>query len=177
MVLMSRGWCPPVDDEELSALRNETPAERMDRNWGELLQELRVVQTGVQVLSGFLVTLPFQARFEELDEYQRTVYLVGLLLAVAATGFFLAPVSLHRFLFRRGAKARLVEVGDRFAKVGLAVLAAAVSTVALLVADVVLGRTGGFVVAGGVLVFVATCWYLVPIRELRSLGRERAHAD
>ncbi|GAA4987209.1 DUF6328 family protein [Kineococcus glutinatus] len=163
-----------MDDDELAALRNETPTERMDRNWAELLQELRVVQTGVQVLSGFLVTLPFQSRFEELDEFQRLVYLVALMLAIAATGFFLAPVSLHRLIFRRNAKARLVALGDRFAKVGLVVLLLTFTAVALLVADVVLGRTGGVVAAGGVVLFIGTCWYLVPARELRTLGRRRS---
>ena len=171
------GWCPAVGEEELASLRNETPAERMDRNWAELLQELRVVQTGVQVLAGFLVTLPFQARFEIVDEYQRYLYLAGLLLAFGATGIFLAPVSLHRILFRRNAKSRLVTLGNRFAKTGLVMLMLAVCTVTLLVADVILGRTGGFVVAGGVTAFLLLFWYLLPLRELRSLGRERSSAD
>ncbi|WP_245886917.1 DUF6328 family protein [Kineococcus xinjiangensis] len=164
-------------DEELAALRNETPAERMDRNWGELLQELRVVQTGVQILAGFLITLPFQARFEELDQYQRTLFLVALIFALAATSFFLAPVSLHRMLFRRNAKARLVTLGDRFAKVGLVTLVMAITTVSMLVADVVLGRTGGWIIAGAMFSVIVTCWYIVPLNELRCLGRQRAHAD
>ena len=176
VAVLRDGWCPQVDEAELAGLRNETPAERMDRNWGELLQELRVVQTGVQILAGFLITLPFQARFEELDEYQRTLFVVALVLALAATSFFLSPVSLHRMLFRRNAKARLVTLGDRFAKLGLLVLMLTVCAVIMLVADVVLGRLGGVVAAAGVLLFVGTCWYLVPLHELRGLGRRRARA-
>src|SRR3712207_4786869 len=79
--------------------RHETPAERSDRNWNGLLQELRVTQTGVQILTGFLLTLPFQERFEDLDGYQRTLYLVLVLLAILTTGLITAPVSLHRILF------------------------------------------------------------------------------
>ena len=78
--------------------------QRLDRNWADLLQELRVVQTGVQLLTGFLLTLPFQARFEQLSGYERTIYLVTVTLSVAATGFLIAPVSLHRILFRRHAR-------------------------------------------------------------------------
>src|SRR4051795_12144025 len=81
--------------------RDETELERLDRNWTDLLQELRVVQTGVQLLTGFLLTLPFQNRFVLLESYQRTAYLATVACAIGATGFLIAPVSLHRLLFRR----------------------------------------------------------------------------
>src|ERR1700753_3199988 len=84
--------------------RGETQLERLDRNWADLLQELRVVQTGVQLLTGFLLTLPFQARFAGLGEFQQDVYLVTVGSAVAATGFLIAPVTIHRVLFRRHAR-------------------------------------------------------------------------
>ena len=73
--------------------RHETPAERMDRNWNELLQELRVTQTGVQILSGFLLTLPFQSRFAELDGQQRTIFLVAVALSTIATALLVSPAS------------------------------------------------------------------------------------
>ena len=112
----------------------------MDRNWVELLQELRVVQTGVQLLTGFLLTLPFQSRFESLDRYQLTVYVVVLLLAVTAVVLFIAPVGYHRALFRQRSKDRLVAAGTAFAKAGLATVGVVVSGGVLLVADVIGGR-------------------------------------
>src|SRR5690349_4674753 len=79
--------------------RHETPAERSDRNWSELLQELRVAQTGVQVLTAFLLSLPFQARFEAITSHQKVVYLIVVLLSVAATGVLISPVAVHRAVF------------------------------------------------------------------------------
>ena len=84
--------------------RDETRQERADRNWNELLQELRVSQTGVQVLAGFLVTLPFQSRFEELDSFQRAWYVCLLALAFATVAVMLAPVAIHRRVFQSDAK-------------------------------------------------------------------------
>ena len=78
--------------------RNESAVEKLDRNWMELLQELRVLQTGVQILAGFLLTLPFQSRFETLDDYQTTLYLANVALAALTTALILLPVSVHRRL-------------------------------------------------------------------------------
>ena len=105
--------------------RKETPVERADRNWNELLQELRVMQTGTQILTGFLLTLPFQSRFADLDGYQRTVYLALVVTTVLATALILAPVSVHRSLFQRQLKRSIVTVGDRITRVALGVLALA----------------------------------------------------
>jgi O-antigen/teichoic acid export membrane protein len=152
--------------------RNETPTQRMDRNWNELLQELRVAQTGVQILTGFLLTVPFQQRFTDLDEYQKDVYLVLVVLAVAATGFIVAPVSLHRILFRRRLKRELVESADRMAQTGLAMLALVLAGSALLLFDVVVGRTAGWVVGALVLVGLAVVWLAVPLRLSRNAHRD-----
>jgi hypothetical protein len=97
--------------------RAETPMQRLDRNWADLLQELWVVQTGVQLLTGFLLTLPFQARFAQLSGYEQAIYLITVALAVAATGFLIAPVSLHRKLFRQHAQELMVTVSHRLALV------------------------------------------------------------
>src|SRR5674536_216271 len=94
---------PPVEEQPGDG-RRETPAERLDRNWNEILQELRVTQTGIQILTGFLLTVPFQQRFAELTADQRRIYLTLVVLASVTTGLLVAPVSLHRWLFRRGAK-------------------------------------------------------------------------
>ena len=81
--------------------RSETETERLDRNWGDLLQELRVVQTGVQLLTGLLLTVPFQARFGDLTDFQRVIYLATVSVSVTSTALLIAPVALHRLLFRR----------------------------------------------------------------------------
>src|SRR3954453_10030368 len=94
---------PPVDG------RNETPLERCDRNLAELLQEVRVVQTGVQVLFAFLLTIPFSARFKEVTDFQTGVYFATLMVTAGAAVLLIAPTSWHRLLFRRGDKEHLVQ--------------------------------------------------------------------
>jgi hypothetical protein len=152
--------------------RHESVNERMDRNWNELLQELRVAQTGVQILTGFLLTVPFQQRFGDLDEYQRAVYLVLVVLAVAATGFIVAPVSLHRILFRRGLKRELVDSADTLAQTGLAMLGLVLAGAALLLFDVVVDRTAGIVAGAATLVGLSVVWIVVPLRLSRRARRE-----
>ncbi|GAA2392770.1 DUF6328 family protein [Streptomyces glaucosporus] len=150
--------------------RRETSLERDDRNFVELLQELRVVQTGVQILFAFLLTLAFTQRFHELDGVQRGTYVTTLLLAVVAAVLFTAPAALHRALFRRGVKRLLVEVSSRLAAAGLVVLALALTGSVLLVVDVVLGRAAGIAVAACVLAFCTAVWALLPlgIRRFRT---------
>ncbi|MFG3257640.1 DUF6328 family protein [Streptomyces sp. NPDC048172] len=143
-------------------LRNETTLERDDRNFAELLQELRVLQTGVQILFAFLLTLAFTPRFPSLDGVQRGVYVVTLLLAVSAAVLFTAPAALHRVLFRRGVKRTIVDVSARLTAIGMAVLALALTGSVLLISDVVLGRTGGIATGIGVLVGCAALWAAVP---------------
>lgn len=143
--------------------RNETPTERLDRNWEELLQELRVTQTGVQLLAGFLLTLPFQQRFAQITSGQRTAYLVALASAIIATTLLVAPVSAHRLMFRRHAKAQLVGFADTAARVGLVTLAVSIASATFLIFDVVVGR-GAAVVSTAVaaLVFVVN-WLVIPL--------------
>src|SRR3954463_7588006 len=109
---------PPEDG------RNETELERCDRNLAELMQEVRVAQTGVQVLFGFLLTVPFTVRFDDVTATERTVYFVTLMLAGAAAVPLSAPAPRHRLLFRCGDKERLVLVANRYAIAGLAAVAA-----------------------------------------------------
>jgi hypothetical protein len=143
---------------------SETPSpERIDRNWAELLQELRVTQTGVQILTGFLLTIPFSARFESLDEMQRTVYLCVLSGSMLATALLVAPVVYHRVLFRQRQRVWLVAAGNRSAKAGMVALAATVSGVTWLVFDVVVGRTAGLLALGVASVAFVVLWWLVPL--------------
>ena len=148
--------------------RRETPTERADRNWNELLQELRVTQTGVQILTGFLLTIPFQARFAELDPGLRAVFLVALALATATTALIVAPVASHRLLFRRHKKVELVSAADRFTKAGLVSLALTVVAVVVLIFGFVVG-TGAAVIAGvAVLVVFTLEWLLFPLLTIRA---------
>ena len=150
--------------------RNETPEEKADRNWNELLQELRVAQTGVQILTGFLLTLPFQQRFEQLDTFEVGTFLVVVLVAAVATGLLIAPVSLHRALFGRRRKHATVAVAHRLAQLGLVALALAVGGVVLLVFSVVVGRPEAVAVAGVFMAGLAGLWGVLPLVVRRRKG-------
>ncbi len=134
------------------------------------MRELRVIQTGVQLLTGFLLTLPFQSRFEHLTQFQQVVYLITLSAAVISTGFLIAPVSLHRFLFRRHARRVTVDVAHRLARIGTALLAAVVAMV-LLIFDVVSGLTAGVIAAAAATVLLAGLWVALPL-AIRERGRD-----
>jgi hypothetical protein len=151
--------------------RGETPEEVLDRNLAELLQEMRVVITGVQVLFAFLLTLPFSARFDELRGFGTTVYAVTLLSIASATLVLIAPVSFHRTLFRRRRKEQLVAFADGALVVGLALLLLGVSAAVLLVLDVVLGRWPAVAACAFVGALGTVAWYLVPLRQRGSPDR------
>lgn len=160
------GESPPADPDRRSGdaySRNESASERLDRNWNEILQETRVTQTGIQILTGFLLTVPFQQRFTELTEQQRLFYLALVLLAAVTTGLVVAPVSLHRWLFRRRAKDQLVTSADRFLRAGLVCLSLVVSGVVLLVFDVAAGRTAATIAGAAVFAVLVTAWFVVPL--------------
>ncbi|MFE7171388.1 DUF6328 family protein [Streptomyces sp. NPDC057616] len=143
--------------------RNETPLERADRNFVELLQELRVVQTGVQILFAFLLSLAFTQRFPSLDALQRGTYVITLLLTVLAAALFTAPAALHRSLFRRGAKPHIVQVSSRLATVGMGVLMFAFTGSVLLVVDVTThSRAAGAAAGAATLCVCLGLWGLLP---------------
>src|SRR4051794_957529 len=130
---------PERDQRWDDAARSETETERLDRNWSDLLQELRVVQTGVQLLTAFLLTLPFQPRFDRLDEFMRAVYAATVVCSIVATMLLIAPVALHRLIFRRHRLTVLVSVAHRLAYAGLVLLGLALVGVATVVFDTVYG--------------------------------------
>lgn len=150
--------------------RNETPEERLDRNWGELLQELRVTQTGVQLIAGFLLTLPFQQRFAELDEFQTGTYLALVLLSTGTIALTLAPVAIHRRLFRRRIKARLVLAAHRITQAALAAIALLMAGIVLLVFDVVVGRPTALATAAAALVVTIGLLLVLPFSAARDTG-------
>jgi hypothetical protein len=139
--------------------------DRLNRNLEQLLEELRVVLPGIQVLLAFLLAVPFATRFGLVDAFDRRVFLVALLLAAASSVLLMAPSIHHRLLFHRGQKEYLVELGSRLAIAGFTLLALAVSTALLVVADVVEGRTTAWIVFAGSLVLYGATWYAVPLRR------------
>lgn len=141
---------------------NESPTERLDRNWNDILQELRVLQTGVQLLTGFLLTLPFQQRFTTLSEPERRLYLVAVVSSIVATGFLQAPVSVHRALFRRHRKRQQVSLAHWLAIVGIVFLACAVVSVTMLIFEVLHGWTAGIVAGGAAGTMLLILWLIIP---------------
>ncbi len=158
------GGDPAFDDYESGLpMRDETEAERLDRNWNSLLQELRVLQTGVQLLTGLLLTLPFQPRFGILDHPMRVVYLIAVGCSVASTVLLVAPVGMHRLLFRRHRLDRLVSAAHRCVYGGLSLLGAALAGVTVIVFDAVAGRPAALVAGAVAVVAFAVFWVAVPL--------------
>lgn len=154
--------------------RHESANQRLDRNWIEILQELRVTQTGTQILTGFLLSIAFQPTFDNLTPFQERVYLVLVVVAVLTTALALAPVSLHRSLFRRRAKLVVVRVGHLILRLVLLGVGLVLVGTVLLVFDVVLGRGVALAVAGAVaLVLVALGLLPVLLRQASPEAAER----
>jgi MFS family permease len=155
-------WAAPGTGKHADP-RNESQAQRDDRNLGELLQELRVAGLGVQVLFGFLLSLPFTNRFTRLNSGQRDLYLASLVLAAVSTALLVGPVAYHRLVFRRGQKERLVRAASVMAIAGLAAVGLAVSAAVLLVTSYV----GGGLAAGLITAFIAglfgLLWFAFPL--------------
>jgi hypothetical protein len=127
--------------------RDETEDEKLDRNWNDMLQELRVVQTGVQLLSGFLLTLPFTQRFGDLDVWQERLYLALVLTAGLAIGVTLTPVMVHRRVFGQHVKERVVAAGHAFLQVVMVLLALIIVGISTLIFSVVRSWSEALVVA------------------------------
>ncbi|AYJ49765.1 DUF6328 family protein [Rhodococcus sp. P1Y] len=147
--------------------RNETPTQQLDRNWLALLQELRVVQTGVQLLTGFLLTLPFQARFDDLSAAGHIVYLLTVSASIFATILLVAPVGMHRLLFRQRAIGVLVRVGNRLAIGGLVMLGVTLTGAVALTFEIVLGVSAALPAAVAVTLLLVAFWFVLP-RAYRS---------
>ncbi|ALJ18462.1 DUF6328 family protein [Microbacterium sp. No. 7] len=158
-------------DADANDGRHETVNERWDRNWNELLQELRVIQTGTQIITGFLLAAVFQSRFSELDDFQLAVYLVLVVTSILTTALALAPVSLHRRLFRRRVKGKIVAYTSRFAQLALVGVGITMAGIGLLIFDIVLGRAWGVGVALGILAIVVVVWVVVPLVARRHTSR------
>jgi hypothetical protein len=150
------------DEREERPRRDETRAERVDRELIELLNELRVALPGVQFLFAFLLILPFQQTISRTTEFQRDVYFVALLAAVVATGLFIAPAAQHRILFRQRDKENLLRRSSTSTLLGLVFLAIAIAAAVLLVVDVLFGPVQAWISVGVVVVLFGWWWFAVP---------------
>ena len=158
--------------------RNETQLERCDRNLVELMQEVRVVQTGVQVLFAFLLTAPLAPRFPELSQFQKLTYFATLLAAGAAALLLIAPTAYHRILFRLGDKEHLVNVANRFTLAGLTCVALSMVGALLLVTDLLFDATA--VVVGTTTLAALGClvfWCLAPLLRRANLRAATGTVD
>ncbi|MFG3345685.1 DUF6328 family protein [Streptomyces sp. NPDC048018] len=143
--------------------RNETEAERADRRWTELLQELRVAQTGMQILFGFLLAVVFQPRFKELNDVDQTIFVVTVAFGAAAVGALVGPVSLHRLVSGKGLKPQTVVLASRMTLTSLVLQFCTIVMVFLLILRVALHDTLAFWLATGIGLWIATWWFAIPL--------------
>jgi hypothetical protein len=147
-----------------SQARAETETQRLDRNYDELLQELRVVQNGVQILFAFLLGMVFTQRFAQVGTFDRTIYFVTLLCASVAAAVLIATVAVHRVVFRQHRKHELVGTASVLAAVGLAFLAVSIIGAVTLVTDVLFGHVAGGVTAAALAIMFCLLWVILPLR-------------
>ena len=157
--------------------RDESEAERLDRNFGEQLQELRIAQAGVQILFAFLLTIPFQQRFTTLTDLQRSIYVVTLLSIAISMLVFMSPVAMHRMLFREGLKDYVVRHTDTLIGTCLFFLVVGIIGGVVLVLDVLVSHTTAFWLGAGLAVLALALWVLLPLSQRRRRRRENASAD
>ncbi|WP_431935364.1 DUF6328 family protein [Micromonospora sp. RP3T] len=157
-------------------MSKESEKQRWQRNFADLLQELRVAQTGVQILFAFLLTMPFSNAFNRTTEFQRDVYVVALLAAAAAAAMIISPVAFHRALFRQGRKPELVRFAHRMASGGLFFMLIAMVSAVLLVTDFVLPRPVAFVLSAVTGLWFLTFWAILPFTR-RNWGEDDIDDD
>ncbi|MDP9027785.1 MAG: DUF6328 family protein [Actinomycetota bacterium] len=149
--------------EPASGISSESELQRLERNWAEILQELRVLQTGTQILTGFLLAMAFQQRFTTLSGVQLVTYLTLVALSVLAAVLALTPVALHRALFRRHAKLFLVRAANVILRIALVVVGVTLSGIVLLIFDVVVSPRAGIVAGTITAVVCLAAWLAVPV--------------
>jgi hypothetical protein len=160
-----------TDDEteargERPSGRDETEEQRLDRNLGELLQELRIALPGVQVLFAFLLAVPFQQNFTKISDFDKKIYFVTLLLTALSAALLIAPTAYHRLTFRYQQKHRLVFVSNRLSIAGLGTLALAMTCAILLITNVLFGTVATTIVTTVlVLAMFAVLWVALPLRR------------
>lgn len=151
--------------------RDESEDDRLDRNLGELLQELRVALPGVQVLFAFLLAVPFQSRFAEITPFQEKTYFATLLCTAISAALLIAPTAYHRMTFHLQQKERLVALSNRMAIAGLGFLALAMIGAIMLITDVLFGAAATAVTTIAATAMFALLWYVLPLQRRRALSR------
>jgi O-antigen/teichoic acid export membrane protein len=155
------------DDRWNEDVRGESRVRRADRNFADILQETRVLQTGVQILFALTVTVAFTGRFEQADDFARIVYVATLVAVIAAAALLIGPVAYHRAFFRRGRKSELVERSHQLIRLGLGALVVALTGAMVLVLDAVLPRAAALVVAAALSAGLLFVWFVLPARARR----------
>jgi Family of unknown function (DUF6328) len=151
--------------------RKESEDARLDRNLGELLQELRVALPGVQVLFAFLLAVPFQQHFTEITPFEEKVYFATLLCTAVSAALLISPTAYHRMTFHFQQKRWLVFVANRLAIAGLAFLALAMTGAVMLITDVLFGGIATVLFSAAALAMFAVLWFLLPLRRRLRLER------
>ena len=159
----------PMSSEEVRP--GETESERADRNFNDILQELRVTQTGVQILFGFLLTMPLQSGFNRLDGYEKAMLVVAVLLLATATACIIAPVAWHRSMFQHRMKKEIVDASNAFAKAGLAALGLGIIASMLLMLDLVLPRWASICLGIALAVLLLMLWAVSPVLRRREMEK------
>lgn len=149
--------------EEVEAERDESQPQRLDRNTVELLNELRIAGTGIQVMFAFLLILPFNVGWKQVDSFERTVYFVTLLVVALAAFLLMAPPIHHRLLFRHGEKPFLIRVGNYMAIGGMVCLGLGFVGILVLLSDVVVGGAAPVIVGALAAAVIAGLWFVVPL--------------
>ncbi|WP_320785209.1 DUF6328 family protein [Streptomyces sp. CRN 30] len=165
------------DEADVGRGRNETEEERADRKWCELIQEVRVAQTGVQILFGFLLTVAFMPRYEQLRQTDRTIYIVTVVLGAAATGALIGPVSLHRLVSGRRVKPQAVTWASRLTFAGLILLLITMTAALLLILRVATHDHLVPWLVGGVFVWYVLCWFVLPLWTRRRYTSDTPQGD
>ncbi|GAA1568611.1 DUF6328 family protein [Kribbella sancticallisti] len=146
----------------------EDEHERLDRHWNELLQELRLAQTGTQILFAFLLSIAFQPRFQDADNFTHDVFAVTLIASAFAVGLLLAPVAFHRIVFQKRLRDQMIPIAHHLASGGMALLVVAMCGGVLLAIDVVLSRTIAVVIVAVVALWFIGFWYVLPTYVRRT---------
>lgn len=151
--------------------RDESEEERLDRNLGELLQELRVALPGVQVLFAFLLAVPFQRNFTEISSFQERVFFATLLCTAISAALLISPSAYHRMTFHLQQKRQLVLLANRLTIAGLGFLALAMTGAVMLITDVLYGGLATVVISAASIAMFVALWYALPLRRRLSLKR------
>jgi hypothetical protein len=161
---------PPTGEDGDEPVESEQ--DRLARNMAELLQELRVAQTGVQILFAFLLSVVFTARFGDATTFERATVIVTVLLTTVSAALLMAPAAWHRIYFRQGRRPEILRWANRFAITGLAVLAAAMTGAVLLVAEAVVPSWAAILMAACAAILFASVWFVMPLTRRRHPAQD-----